>query len=579
MRPLAMRTLLLWLLGGPAAWLEAFETAEPTPAVGWTDGLAGVGGFEAALKTILKAAATSVQGAASTTPETRAGAVYLEVNYNPSMQPTVKVSVGGQWLDLVIDASSGNTVVFAADVGGCTPSATTRCYAMADALKRGSAHICSENNQNKECRTGLGATYACKPPYMDAAGLVGTKAQPDELAIDGVTYGQDGIEAVDDVALALGGGNESFRRSGMAVRVTKVPMYVKGFIAAQVNPKLFRGTGGILGASGPSLGCRNETIWSALLRDEEVKFIAFEFQPPVQSIFSGGGAASRVVLNGGRRADFAWSEPKQTGDVVNDGMHEFLLFNPRLCGVDLLYNTSSNWLAVIDTSGTCLTVPPFLFDRIVTHAPVDCPFEAGEASGGRLCRPRRGGAGASGSSTSAATLPVLSFALADEQDPSPARLSLPLERLVFRGSDGAEYLCVARSDNDVLLNTADMMYSHIAFGSLVLAALYTAVDLENRTVGIATKGDPATEGTDGFCAARVSCVSSMQTYFPPLNMCEDPDCSEYMLMTLDESTRTCRWGPLVPFLFSTVVLGLVMLDLLSHRLYKQAIRKADEMGR
>jgi len=41
--------------------------------------------------------------------------------------------------------------------------------------------------------------------------------------------------------------------------------------------------------------------------------------------------------------DLLWSQPKQTGDVVNDGTHEFLLYHFSVCGVDLLYDTSSNW--------------------------------------------------------------------------------------------------------------------------------------------------------------------------------------------------------------------------------------------
>merc|ERR1712176_1368795 len=106
---------------------------------------------------------------------------------------------------------------------------------------------------------------------------------------------------------------------------------------------------------------------------------------------------------------------------INDGMHEFLMYHLGVCGVDLLYNTSSNWLTVIDTSGPCLSLPPFLFDRLMTHVPVDCPFRVGEPSRGQLCAPRRSGA--------PSTLPALHFRLADDQAPQPPQLSLPLERL------------------------------------------------------------------------------------------------------------------------------------------------------
>mmetsp|Transcript_111553 Transcript_111553/g.221774 ORF Transcript_111553/g.221774 Transcript_111553/m.221774 type:complete len:255 (+) Transcript_111553:1-765(+) len=253
-------------------------------------------------------------------------------------------------------------------------------------------------------------------------------------------------------------------------------------------------------------------------------------------------------------------------------MHEFLLYRPEVCGVDLLYNTSSNWLTVIDTSGPCLTLPPFLFDRLRTRVPLDCPFEPGEVSLGRLCSPKRFPSAKAGP-----TLPPLHFALEDSQEPEPPRLHLALERLVFQNSSGAELLCVARGDN-YQAAAADMTSSHIALGSLAIAGLYTVVNLENYTVGLASKGRLETDSTEEFCTHSVTCTSSMQTYFPPLNMCEDPHCSDYMFMMLDERTKKCKWTRTVPISFGVLLLVLVVLDFVSHRLYKQAIEKASEFG-
>ena len=67
-----------------------------------------------------------------------------------------------------------------------------------------------------------------------------------------------------------------------------------------------------------------------------------------------------------------WAAPKQTGDYFNDGLSEALIYRPELCGVDLLYNESSHWLAYLDTSSPCLKLPKVLYDRVVARLLLDC---------------------------------------------------------------------------------------------------------------------------------------------------------------------------------------------------------------
>lgn len=264
-----------------------------------------------------------------------------------------------------------------------------------------------------------------------------------------------------------------------------------------------------------------------------------------------------------------WSQPKQTGDIFNDGWHEFLVYRPKVCGIDLLYNTSSNWLAVIDTSGPCLTLPTFLFDRFRSRVKLDCPFAIDEPSLGRLCSPAR----PHGSMNS--TLPSMDFRLQDAQDPVPPLVRLPLERLVFNNGT-KDLLCVGRTDHEVDRHSANMMLEHIAIGSLAVSALYTVVNLKNDSVGLASRGNAELESSNDFCIENITCISTMQTYFPPSNVCEDPPCSEYMFMVLDEETKSCKWTTVVPVAFGLLLAALVILDLISHKLYKQAIEKASE---
>jgi len=84
------------------------------------------------------------------------------------------------------------------------------------------------------------------------------------------------------------------------------------------------------------------------------------------------------------------------------------------------------------------------------------------------------------------------------------------------------------------------------------------------------------ESSDDFCIENITCISTMQMYFPPGNVCEDPPCSEYMFMVLDDETKICKWTTAVPVAFGLLLAALVVLDLISHKLYKQAIEKASE---
>lgn len=479
--------------------------------------------------------------------------------------------VGGQWLGLVFDASSANTIVFVKEKGACVPSSLKACYSYKNAEAQGSLHICLQE-KGTDCRNLEAREFTCDNYLKD---LDKAKPHKDSLIIDGLQYDQEGVEAKDDVLFSFSEGDTP-NISSAPIRLLVEPMAIPSDPSPLwLSLQLFAGASGVLGGSGPSLSCRKRSAWSILLEERQASLFALDLQPPPNATIKDPPGQSYIAIdeiNPSYEGHLVWSQPKQVGDLINDGMHEFLLYHPEVCGVDLLYNTSSNWLTVIDTSGPCLTLPPFLFDRLRTRVSLDCPFKPGEKSLGRLCSPKRF-PGAKGP-----TLPPLHFALEDVQDPEPPRLHLALERLVFRNGSGTELLCVARGDTYPQAPTADMTYAHIALGSLALAGLYTVVNLENSTVGLASKGRLEADSTEEFCVPSVSCPSPMQTYFPPLNMCEDPRCSEYMFMMLDERTKTCKWTRTVPISFGILLFVLVVLDFVSHRLYKQAIEKASEFG-
>merc|ERR1711959_370647 len=95
--------------------------------------------------------------------------------------------------------------------------------------------------------------------------------------------------------------------------------------------------------------------------------------------------------------------------------------------------------------------------------------------------------------------------------------------------------------------------------------------------GLTARGNATSESTDAFCSAKVVCQSPMQHYDEGANRCIDPECSQYYFMYLDHSNKMCVWGAMAPICLGIAIAALVGLDLFSHRLYKQAVSRAQEM--
>jgi len=502
------------------------------------------------------------------------GNATLEVSYNSAMQPLVKMMIGGQKLDMIFDVSSGETLVFVKETMACSPADFTPCYNYTEALLAKKVRVC-DDNLRMTCKVGDGMSYACTS-YLPT--LAGAPVHKDSLNIDGVQYDQLGVEAKDEVKIQAGGSFLGWPDIPVRLLVHNLTIPNQ---PDEVSLNLFDSVSGLLGASGPSLSCRGGSFWGKLLQETNARFFALDFRPPPQAIIQEEGKhRSQVAVDGTYDPRFAkdllWSQPKQTGDVVNDGTHEFLLYHFSVCGVDLLYDTSSNWLTVLDTSGPCLSLPPFLFDRLRTWVPMQCSFAIGEPSQGRLCSVPRDADGKRRS------LPTLEFKLEDDQDPAPRVLRLPLDRLVFHHSSGSELLCVARSDSQTVEGSGmevfpDMLYAHVTFGSMVLSSFYTVINLQDNTIGLAPRGNASKESSLETCATSVQHTCSVeQTFYPPQNVCKDPNCSEYMFMTLDEKSRICIWTSTAPVLFGVVLVSLMVLDCVSHRLYMRATQKAGE---
>ncbi|CAE8624674.1 unnamed protein product, partial [Polarella glacialis] len=151
---------------------------------------------------------------------------FLEVTYSPALQPLVKVTIGGQLLNLVFDASSANAVVFVKEYNACTPKTLDPCYSWEAADKAGGLRVCEENNdpQAAVCDTRANRVYACQG-YLP--GLNNASSHKDELIIDGLDYFQQGVEAVDQMSISLGAADaQTHSWSGVPLKLLVEPMSV-----------------------------------------------------------------------------------------------------------------------------------------------------------------------------------------------------------------------------------------------------------------------------------------------------------------------------------------------------------------
>ena len=210
-------------------------------------------------------------------------------------------------------------------------------------------------------------------------------------------------------------------------------------------------------------------------------------------------------------------------------------------------------LLVIDTGGSCLTLPAEIFDDFKSWWQ---PLSGDGTQGVDL-----------------STLPVLKFSMADVYAPVDSygnsnsngnddgeELVIYLSNLVVNQSDitmgmkrqsdvillsssateSTLAVCVLRGQS-VTGPNGQMRTPHISLGSLVLRSLYFAADYTSGGLGLANKLNSSTSlssntNTCPFCRSAVQCIGQ-QTIDDYSNNCMDPDCSSYFFVTLDESTH------------------------------------------
>eukprot|EP00397_Hematodinium_sp_SG-2012_P035016 GEMP01037613.1.p1 GENE.GEMP01037613.1~~GEMP01037613.1.p1 ORF type:complete len:565 (+),score=115.89 GEMP01037613.1:117-1811(+) len=538
------------------------------------------------------------------------------VHFSYDGRPFVRIPVGGTSLDLLLDTQSAQTAVVQ-----CSRRRSNHCYKTTSDVQ-----ICAENAwaaTEDDPKRGMcfpGERLKCSKPYLPT--FESYQVWFTSIFFDGLLFLEKGWEAREhmgahDVMSPI----KVLRHAPELAPVAgkDVSFAWPYFSSAQYFPPTF---GGLFGIAPSSISCRTSSYWGNFVATSGIEVFVLDFDFPSIAVFKPPGATGRPLVERSFNAsmnpsvsanaavrwlrssafsataevgnsviefevskqwarDVLYSQEKQTGDRVNNGRYEFLIFRPQTCGTDLLYNVSSNWLAVVDTRGRCLSLPPFMWEAFVAW--LGKSVECSRKRGG-MCRVI----------VAPEHLPIFSFALSDRDD--APRIELQLEQLVIKSGDKL-FLCVARAEDSQVDNpiaaqcpdsdgtyqfqsippSADMTEQQIGFGSLVVSALYTVIDLKRGRVGFAVKYPKSvkTQNANTTCPESTRYLCGLQqTYYPPLNKCLDPVCEHYIFLTLNPDAHTCVWMPGFGLGVGVILVALVIAEIVNERLYARVLEKA-----
>jgi Eukaryotic aspartyl protease len=274
-------------------------------------------------------------------------------------------------------------------------------------------------------------------------------------------------------------------------------------------------------------------------------------------------------------ASLRWSESTA---ITRSWFHTFPLFDLRACGKSLLGGGQGQHWARVASAQPCLTLPMSMFAKLSKQLGQRCAVLSSVSVLSQL----------SGTTLSCALsyaesmdesvrLPPLRFRLAELGD----ELVIDLEALRIRdaiSSNGAQvnrYYCIELQNDDA---AAAPHTNNIVFGSLVLEQFYTVVDGERNRIGFSPLAGTVVSASSWapFCDADPPCLGG-QTYDARSGACQDPECSIYLLQTVDPLTKQCHVHRNVVIALIIVTALLVVEELLRFEIQGLIVRRINEM--
>lgn len=307
-----------------------------------------------------------------------------------------------------------------------------------------------------------------------------------------------------------------------------------------------------------------------------------------------------------------WSESKQSGFIYDDALSVFQIYDLEVCDSNIMGNISSNWLAALDLSSTCLSLPPFLFLRLVKWLPLECPedgadnnkFETNESKESTLendellpysslCIVKK------------KPLPVISFWLnqinSNNGEIEPIRIFLDDYIIHFNNVD---YLCILNSSQSTFgkinyipynesynFNLLSPYYTSsntplILFGSLFLKSYGIVIDHNSGKVGFYPKfkhknynSNDLGSFTNSNCIPKKKCLTENGfKYDSSINECIPPNCSDWLLYDFNSETNTCELNSVFHLVLTFIIIIFTFFEIHIMYLKQTVLDRSNEIS-
>lgn len=237
--------------------------------------------------------------------------------------------------------------------------------------------------------------------------------------------------------------------------------------------------------------------------------------------------------------------------------HQFFIENFLFCNNYQLGNYSMNWLVMVDTGSSCLTLPQEIYNNFIDWFNNNTNYD-------NMYR-----------------LPAFKFNLAIDQS---STFYLPLSDLVINQTSieeekGAPYVTINNTiyrlcilQGDAIKDDNNDYYSNppsIIFGALTLQSIYFAGDYTSKSIGLSNKLSTdyiyqIDNINNKYGCNEINSCGDDQVYIHSSNKCKDFSCNKYFFTISNRDTNECEYNKSTMIGSLIFILLIIIMEIISY---------------